>query len=185
MALPMKPEAAPLSALGHFTTCNLPTMDTHTHTHIHTHTHTHTHIPTTFFRLFNVHYSMLKLLRHNEISRNKGKTLSNLKRKGKGRRDEGARRDVSARGWMCVWGAVDLIVCVCVCVRACFFPFHTIKGALMLYTLYVEPTVCHLQAPMKRALVTRSKPNTLNIWPKSNTLISSFNFFYGGLGGLP
>ena len=59
-----------------------------------------------------------------------------------------------------VWGGADLIVCVCVCmcvcvcvcvcVRACFFPFHTRKGALMLYTLYVEPTMGHLEAPMKR-----------------------------------
>ena len=32
MALPTKPEAAPLSALWHSTTCNLPTMNTHTHT---------------------------------------------------------------------------------------------------------------------------------------------------------
>ena len=43
MALPMKPEAAPLSSLGHSTTCNLLTMNTHTHTHTHTYTHTHKH----------------------------------------------------------------------------------------------------------------------------------------------
>ena len=55
-----------------------------------------------------------------------------------------------------VWGGADLIVCVCVyvcvcvCVRACFFPFHKRKGALMLYTLYVVPTMGHLEAPMKR-----------------------------------
>ena len=65
-----------------------------------------------------------------------------------------------------VWGGADLIVCVCVCVcvyvyvcvcvcvRACvrarFFPFHTRKGALMFYNLYVEPTMGHLEAPMKR-----------------------------------
>ena len=49
----------------------------------------------------------------------------------------------------CVGGA-DLIVCVCVCVCACFFPFHTRKGALKLYTLYVEPSMGHLESPMKR-----------------------------------
>ena len=66
------------------------------------------------------------------------------------------------RGWVCVGVPTSLFVCVCVCVcvRAClcvcvcvrarFFPFHTRKGALMLYTFYVEPTMCHLEAPMKR-----------------------------------
>ena len=151
MALPMKPEAAPLSAGAFY---NLqPTHNENTHTHTHTHTHPHTNIPTTFFSLFNVQCSMLKLLRHNEIYRNKGNTLSNLKRKGKGRREEGARRDVCGRGGM--WGRGRrphcLCVCVCVfaCVCACFFPFHTRKGALMLYTLCVEPTMGHLEAPMK------------------------------------
>ena len=105
LALPVKAQAAPLSALGHSTTCNLPTMNTHTHTNIHA----------TFFSLFNVHCSMLKLLRHNEICRNKGNTLSNLKRKGKGRREEGARRDVCGR-LNVGGGGGDLIVCECVCV---------------------------------------------------------------------
>ena len=66
--------------------------------HRHTHTHTQTNIPTTFFCLFNVRCSMLKLLQHNEIRRNKGNTLSNLKRKSKGRREEAARRDVCGKG---------------------------------------------------------------------------------------
>ena len=58
---------------------------------------------------------------------------------------------VGGVGCVCGGGA-DLIVCVCVCVcvRACFFPFHTRKGALTLYTLYVEPIMGHLEAPMKR-----------------------------------
>ena len=71
-----------------------------------------------------------------------------------------------------VCGGADLIVCVClcvcVCVRACFFPCHTRKGALMLYTLYVELTMGHLVAPMKRC--TRgwssqmaSSPGTLGV----------------------
>ena len=30
------------------------------------------------------------------------------------------------------------------------------------------------------ALVTEIKPNIINIWPKINTLISSFNSFKGG-----
>ena len=69
----------------------------------------------------------------------------------------------------CVGGA-DLIVCVCVCVcaRACFSPLHTRKGALKLYTLCVEPTMGHLEAPMKRC--TRgwssqmaSSPGTLGV----------------------
>ena len=51
---------------------------------------------------------------------------------------------------VCGGGGADPIVCVCVRARACFFPFHTRKGALMLYTLYVEPTMGHLEAPMKR-----------------------------------
>ena len=62
----------------------------------------------------------------------------------------------------------SLCVCVCVCVCACFFPFHTRKGALMLYTLYVEPTMGHLEVPMKRC--TRgwssqmaSSPGTLGV----------------------
>ena len=73
--------------------------------------------------------------------------------------------------WVGVWGGADLIVCVrvCVCVCACvFLPFHTRKGALMLYTLYVEPTMGHLEAPMKRC--TRgwssqmaSSPGTLGV----------------------
>ena len=57
-----------------------------------------------------------------------------------------------------VLGGADLIVCLCVCVCICvcvcvcarFFPFHTRKGALMLYALYVEPTMGHLEAPMKQ-----------------------------------
>ena len=72
----------------------------------------------------------------------------------------------------CVGGCQPHCVCVCVyvcvCVRACFFPFHTRKGALMLYTLYVEPTIGHLEAPMKRC--TRgwssrmaSSPGTLDV----------------------
>ena len=69
---------------------------------------------------------------------------------------------------VCVCVFVCVCVCVCVCVRARFFPFHTRKGALMLYTLYVEPTMCHLKAPMKRC--TRgwssqmaSSPDTLGV----------------------
>ena len=57
---------------------------------------------------------------------------------------------------------------VSVCVRARFFPFHTRKGALMLYILYVEPTMGHLGVPMKRC--TRgwssrmaSTPGTLGV----------------------
>ena len=34
--MPMKPKAAPLSALGQSTSCNLPTMNAHTSTHKHT-----------------------------------------------------------------------------------------------------------------------------------------------------
>ena len=73
-------------------------------------------------------------------------------------------------GVRCVGGCGPhcLCVCVCVCVRACFFPFHTRKGALMLYTLYVDPTMGHLEAPMKRC--TRgwssrmaSSPGTLGV----------------------
>ena len=41
MALPMKPELAPLSPLGHSKAQKLATMDTHAHTHTHTHTHTY------------------------------------------------------------------------------------------------------------------------------------------------
>ena len=66
-----------------------------------------------------------------------------------------------------VWG-VPTSLCVCVCVCACFFPLHTRKGALMLYTLHVEPTMGHLEAPMKRC--TRgwssqmaSSPGTLGV----------------------
>ena len=52
----------------------------------------------------------------------------------------------------CVGGCRPHCVCVyvCVCVSACFFPFHTRKGALMLYILYLEPTMGHLEAPTKR-----------------------------------
>ena len=64
--------------------------------------------------------------------------------------------------------SVCVCVCVCVCLRARFFPFHTRKGALVLYTVYVEPTMCHLEAPMKRC--TRgwssqmaSSPDTLRV----------------------
>ena len=74
-------------------------------------------------------------------------------------------------GGLGVWGGCRphcLCVCVCVCVCVCFFPFHTRKGALMLYTLYVEPTMGHLEAPMKRC--TRgwssqmaSSPGTLGV----------------------
>ena len=35
-----------------------------------------------------------------------------------------------------------------------------------------------------RTLVTEIKPNIFSIWPKTNTLISSFNFFLGGVRGL-
>ena len=69
---------------------------------------------------------------------------------------------------VCVCVCLRVSVCVCVCVRARFFPFHIRKGALMLYTLYVEPTMCHLEAPMKRC--TRgwssrmaSSPDTLGV----------------------
>ena len=57
----------------------------------------------------------------------KGNTLSNLKRKGNGRREEGARTDVCGRGWVCGGVPTSLFarararVCVCVCVRACAF----------------------------------------------------------------
>ena len=72
----------------------------------------------------------------------------------------------------CVGGGADLIVflclCVCECVRARCFPFHTRKRALMLYMLYAQPTMGHLQAPMKRC--TRgwtsqmaSSPGTLGV----------------------
>ena len=67
-----------------------------------------------------------------------------------------------------VGGGVDLIVRVCVCVRACFFPFHTRKGALMLYTLYVEPNMGRLEVPMKRcsrgwSSQKASSPGTLGV----------------------
>ena len=138
VALPMKPEA-PLSALGHSTACNLPTMNTHTHTHTHTQA---------YLQPFSL-YSMSIARVETEICRNKGNTLSNLKRKGKERREERVRRDVCGRGWVCGGVPTPLFVCVCACVRACFFLFHTRKGALMLYALYVEPTMGHLEAPMK------------------------------------
>ena len=50
----------------------------------------------------------------------------------------------------CQYHCVCVCVYVCVCVPVRFFPFHTTKGALMLYTLYVEPTIRHLEAPMKQ-----------------------------------
>ena len=65
----------------------------------------------------------------------------------------------------CVGGCRPHCLCVCVCVRACF---HTRTGALMLYILYVEPTMGHLEAPLKRC--TRgwssqmaSSPGTLGV----------------------
>ena len=136
------------------------------HAHTHTHTHTRTHIPITFVSLLNFQRSSTIFNRFFEKKTcgKKGNTLSNLKRKGNGRREEGARTNVFGRGWVCggvptsffvrvcvcVYVCVCVCVCVFVCVRARSFLFHTRKGALMLYTLYVQPTMGHLEAPMKR-----------------------------------
>ena len=64
----------------------------------------------------------------------------------------GVPTSLFVRVCVCVYVCVCVFVCVCVCacLRARSFPFHTRKGALMLYTLYVEPTMCHLEAPMTR-----------------------------------
>ena len=62
----------------------------------------------------------------------------------------GADLIVCACVCVCVCVCMSVCVCVCACVRARSLPFHTRKGALMLYTLYVEPTMGHLEAPMKR-----------------------------------
>ena len=50
----------------------------------------------------------------------------------------------------CVGVPISLCVCVRVHVRVCFFPFHTRKGALMLYILYVEHSMGEVQATMVR-----------------------------------
>ena len=42
-------------------------------------------------------------------------------------------------------------------------------------------TIC-FSCSCNTSLVTQTKPNIVNIWPKINTLISSFNFFKGGYG---
>ena len=85
---------------------------------MHAHRHTHTHIPITFFSLLNFQRS--STIFHRFFKKitcgKKGNTLSNLKRKGNGRREEGARTDVCGRGWVCGGVPTSLFVCVCVCV---------------------------------------------------------------------
>ena len=70
---------------------------------------------------------------------------------------------------VCVCVCVCLYVCVCVCVCACaFLPIPYKKECIDVVYLYVEPTMCHLEAPMKRC--TRgwssrmaSSPDTLGV----------------------
>ena len=54
------------------------------------------------------------------------------------------------RGWVCE--GANIIVSLFVCVHLCvfLFPCHTRKGALMLYTLYVEHTMGEVEAIMGR-----------------------------------